>query len=43
MTINILKNQLFYKDKNKLYRETEKNSIVFQLQNLLSYPIVKKR
>ena len=32
-----------YKSKTELYRATEKNSIVFQMQNLLTYPIIKKR
>jgi len=30
-------------DKEQILRATEKFSIVFQLQNLLTYPIVKKR
>lgn len=38
-----LKNNHLYKTKEELYRATEKNSIVFQLQNLLTYPIIKDR
>jgi carbonic anhydrase len=37
-----LKNKSQYKDKQELYRATEKNSIIFQLDNLLTYPIVEK-
>jgi len=32
-----------YKSKKELYRATEKNSIVFQMQNLLTYPIIRKK
>jgi len=32
-----------YTTKQELYRATEKNSIVFQMQNLLTYPIVRDK
>jgi carbonic anhydrase len=32
-----------YKDEKELYQATEKNSIVFQLKNLLSYPLIKDK
>jgi carbonic anhydrase len=32
-----------YKSKEELYRATEKNSIIFQMQNLLTYPIIKEK
>lgn len=30
-------------NKEELYRATEKNSVIFQIKNLLSYPIIKKK
>jgi len=38
-----LKDEKSFKTKDELYRATEKNSIVYQLQNLLTYPIVKQK
>ncbi|QKJ21529.1 carbonic anhydrase [Poseidonibacter lekithochrous] len=38
-----LKNIKLYSNEEELYRATEKNSIVFQLKNLLTYPIIKQK
>lgn len=35
--------KLTFKNKEDLYKQTEKNSVKYQLDNLLSYPIIKKR
>lgn len=32
-----------FKSKEELYKQTEKNSLKYQLDNLLTYPIIKKR
>lgn len=36
-----LKDKVLYPNKEELYRATEKNSIIFQLKNLMTYPNVK--
>lgn len=38
-----LKNKELYKTKEELYIATELNSIIFQLRNLLTYPIIKTK
>jgi len=38
-----LKDKLIYPNREELYRATEKNSIIFQLQNLLTYPMIKNK
>lgn len=38
-----LKNKNLYKSKNDLYKATEKNSIICQLKNLLTYPAIKDK
>jgi len=38
-----LKDKYLYADETELYRATEKNSIIFQLQNLLTYPVIKQK
>lgn len=38
-----LKSQHLYKNEAELYKATEKNSIICQLENLLSYPAIKEK
>jgi carbonic anhydrase len=38
-----LKNKHFYKTQEELYKATEKNSIICQLKNLLTYPAIKEK
>ncbi|PLY05857.1 MAG: carbonic anhydrase [Arcobacter sp.] len=38
-----LKNKDLYKTKEELYQATEKNSVKFQIKNLLTYPIIKEK
>lgn len=38
----ILNNQTLYSSKEEMYRLTEKHSITFQLDNLMTYPSIKK-
>ena len=38
-----LKNKHLYKNEQELYKATEKNSIICQLKNLLTYPAIKEK
>ena len=38
-----LKNKHLYKTQEELYKATEKNSIICQLKNLLTYPAIKEK
>ncbi|RXJ80857.1 carbonic anhydrase [Arcobacter sp. F2176] len=38
-----LENNHLYKNKEDLYKATEKNSIICQLENLLTYPAIKRK
>lgn len=38
-----LKNKYLYKNKEEMYKATEKNSIICQLKNLLTYPAIKRK
>ncbi|RZV19511.1 carbonic anhydrase [Aliarcobacter butzleri] len=38
-----LKNKHLYKNQEELYKATEKNSIICQLKNLLTYPAIKEK
>jgi carbonic anhydrase len=38
-----LKNKHLYKNEQELYKATEKNSIICQLENLLTYPAIKEK
>lgn len=38
-----LRDKLIYPNREELYRATEKNSVIFQLKNLMTYPQVKER
>ena len=38
-----LKTKYLYKNKEDLYKATEKNSIICQLENLLTYPAIKRK
>ena len=38
-----LKTKHLYKNKEDLYKATEKNSIICQLENLLTYPAIKRK